>query len=81
MNTGWSWRPIDQPTGQRKELWHLLDVQGRFRAEVYKSVEIDAEGKSYVWAVWPYQVVGNTGSAHTVIDARINAEKRLRNQN
>lgn len=80
MKTGWRWLPTDPPKGRRKELWQLLDIQGVVRAEVYKSAREDADGKSYVWAVWPYHVTGNIGSTHTVIDARINAEKRTRDQ-
>lgn len=80
MKRGWCWRPMDQQTGGRKELWQLLDVQGVVRAEVYKSANIDTEGKSYAWAVWPYHVTGNIGSDYTVIDARIHAEKRISNK-
>jgi hypothetical protein len=80
MDNGWRWSPPDAPAGSRTELWHLRDIQGVVRAEVYRSLRKDSEGKTYVWAVWPYHVTGNVGSAHTVIDARIIAEKKIGNQ-
>lgn len=80
MQTGWRWNPIDQSTGRRNELWQLLDAEGVVRAEVFKSMKLDAEGKSYVWAVWPFHITGNVGSAHTVVDARMCAERMVGEQ-
>lgn len=77
MNSGWCWIPTNQLTIKRNERWQLFDSYGNERAVVLKTEVPGADGKSYAWPVWPYGVFENVGSAYTVIDARIKAERRL----
>lgn len=78
------WQPTQAPTSKfgkaLKDIWVLLDDEGKELARVYDSEKPNEHGETYIWAVWPCQRSGNVGSAANVIDARLKAEKVV-NQN
>jgi hypothetical protein len=73
------WQPIQAPVPKfgkvRKDDWVLLDDEGKELARVYDTEKPNQHGEAYLWAVWPYQRLGNVGSSANVIDARLKAEK------
>lgn len=76
-----NWQPTQSPVPKfgkvRKEDWVLLNDEGREVARVFDTEKVNEHGETYIWAVWPYQRLGNVGSAPNVIDARLKAEKVL----
>lgn len=76
-----NWQPTQAPVPKfgkfRKEDWVLLDDKGKEVARVFDTEKANEHGETYIWAVWPYQRLGNVGSAPNVIDARLKAEKVL----
>ena len=75
------WQPTQAPLPKfgkvRKDDWVLLDEDGKERARVHDTEKPDEHGESFIWAVWPYQRLGNVGSAPNVVDARFKAEQML----
>ena len=76
-----NWQPRQSPILKfgkiRKEDWVLLDDKGKELARVFDTEKPNEHGETYIWAVWPYQRLGNVGSALNVIDARMKAENVL----
>jgi hypothetical protein len=76
-----NWQPRQSPIPKfgkiRKEDWVLLDDKGKELARVFDTEKPNEHGETYIWAVWPYQRLGNVGSALNVIDARMKAENVL----
>ena len=84
MTTDAKWQPtppLRHTKKQRKDAWSLVDSSGKELARIYESEQPDADGLTYCWAIWPYHVIGNIGSARTGADARLKCEKMLAGSN
>ncbi len=75
------WQPTQAPIPKfgkvHKDDWVILSEDGKELARVYNTEKPNEHGETFIWAVWPYQRLGNVGSALNVIDARMKAEKTL----
>lgn len=75
------WQPTQAPIPKfgkvHKDDWVILSEDGKELARVYNTEKPNERGETFIWAVWPYQRLGNVGSALNVIDARMKAEKTL----
>lgn len=76
-----NWQPTKAPVPKfgkaHKDDWVLLDDGGKELARVYDTEKPNEHGETFIWAVWPYQRLGNVGSAPNVVDARFKAEQML----